>query len=229
MKPLKKLRLKFAFLRLKRALKKLKNFDFTPVNTLEILFSKELSLIQPWQYKGEFFKLLSQYHALNPKFVMEIGTANGGTLFGHCKLAAKNATIISVDLPGGKFGGGYPDWKMPIDQEFACSGQQLHLIRANSTDDATISMVNNLLGGNKLDYILIDGDHTYEGVKKDFEIYSPFVKKGGMIVFHDIAIHPNSACKVDVFLNEIKIDFQHMEYIDDAKQGRFGIGVLINK
>lgn len=119
--------------------------------------------------------------------------------------------------------------KMPICQEFACSGQQLHLIRANSTDDATILMVKNLLGGNKLDYILIDGDHTYEGVKKDFEIYSPFVKKGGMIIFHDIANHPNSACKVDVFWNEIKMDFQHMEYIDYAKQERFGIGVLINK
>lgn len=116
----------------------MKNYDFTPVNTLEYLFSKELSLIQPLQYKGEFLKLLSQYHSLNSKFVMEIGTAYGGTFFGHCKLAAKNLTIISVDVPGGKFGGGYSDCKMPICQEFACSGQQLHLIRANSTDDATI-------------------------------------------------------------------------------------------
>ena len=42
---------------------------------------------------------------------MEIGKAYGGTLFGHCKLAAKYLTIISVDLPGGKFGGGYSDCK----------------------------------------------------------------------------------------------------------------------
>ena len=50
-----------------------------------------------------------------------------------------------------------------------------------------------------------------------------------MIIFHDIAMHPSSTCKVDIFWNEIKEKFEHAEYIDDPKQGRFGIGVLINK
>lgn len=31
----------------------------------------------------------------------------------------------------------------------------------------------------------IDGDHSYEGVKKDFELWEPFVIKSGVISFHD--------------------------------------------
>jgi predicted O-methyltransferase YrrM len=227
MDPFKKLRLEFAFSKLKRSLKRSKDEDFTPSKILELLFSNEFSLIQPWQFKGEFLNLLTQYHSSKPGFVMEIGTANGGTLFAHCKLAAKKATIISIDLPGGKFGGGYPDWKIPLYQEFARTGQHLHLIRASSHEQATLSQVKKLTGANELDYLLIDGDHTYEGVKKDYELYSPFVRKGGMIVFHDIATHPSSTCKVDVFWNEIKTTSEYKEYIDDLKQGKFGIGVLI--
>jgi len=30
-----------------------------------------------------------------------------------------------------------------------------------------------------------DGDHSYEGVKRDFEMYSPLVRPGGIIAFHD--------------------------------------------
>ena len=172
-----KIRLKFAFSKLKNTLKKIKDNDFTPEQILDMLFRNEFALIQPWQFKGEFLKLLKQFYSAQPGFVMEIGTANGGTLFAHCKLALKNATVISVDLPGGKFGGGYPDWKVPVYNEFARSEQQLHLFRANSHEETTVSKIKNILAGNELDYLLIDGDHTYEGVKKDFDLYSPFVKK----------------------------------------------------
>lgn len=36
-----------------------------------------------------------------------------------------------------------------------------------------------------IDLLFIDGDHSYEGVKDDWENFSPFVKKGGWIYFHD--------------------------------------------
>jgi predicted O-methyltransferase YrrM len=36
-----------------------------------------------------------------------------------------------------------------------------------------------------LNFIFIDGDHSYDGVKKDFERFSPFLVKGGIIIFHD--------------------------------------------
>lgn len=36
-----------------------------------------------------------------------------------------------------------------------------------------------------IDFLFLDGDHTEEGVFKDWEIYSPLVKKGGLIALHD--------------------------------------------
>ena len=37
----------------------------------------------------------------------------------------------------------------------------------------------------KLDFIFIDGDHSYEGVKKDFELYSQLLTDKGIIIIHD--------------------------------------------
>jgi predicted O-methyltransferase YrrM len=37
----------------------------------------------------------------------------------------------------------------------------------------------------EIDYIFIDGDHNYTAVKKDFEDWFPFIKKGGYIGLHD--------------------------------------------
>ena len=37
----------------------------------------------------------------------------------------------------------------------------------------------------KIDLLFIDGDHSYEGVKKDFELYSKLISDNGMILIHD--------------------------------------------
>lgn len=36
-----------------------------------------------------------------------------------------------------------------------------------------------------IDMIFIDGDHSYEGVKRDWELFAPFVRQFGVVVFHD--------------------------------------------
>lgn len=38
---------------------------------------------------------------------------------------------------------------------------------------------------NKIDVLFIDGDHSIEGCKLDFELFSPKVAIGGFIAFHD--------------------------------------------
>jgi len=37
----------------------------------------------------------------------------------------------------------------------------------------------------KIEFLWIDGDHEYNSVKKDFLLWEPFLKKGGVIAFHD--------------------------------------------
>lgn len=179
------------------------------------------------QIKQEFIELLKIFQELNPKYIMEIGTAYGGTLFCFCKLAPEDATIISLDLPEGPFGGGYPEWKISIYQAFAKENQKLYLLRKDSHMEETLEEVRKILNSNQLDFLFIDGDHTYEGVKKDFEMYGPLVRKGGIIAFHDIVENfwrdPTVGC--NKFFKEL--NYNKKQIIFDKNQGWAGIGFIV--
>jgi predicted O-methyltransferase YrrM len=87
--------------------------------------------------------------------------------------------------------------------------------------------VKRLLGPLALDVLFIDGDHTYEGVKRDFLMYKPLVRNGGLIALHDIVPHPSHPdVKVDIFWKELKQQFPTREIVADWKQGWGGIGVV---
>jgi predicted O-methyltransferase YrrM len=40
----------------------------------------------------------------------------------------------------------------------------------------------------RLDFLFIDGDHAYPAVLEDFLVWSPFLKEGGIIAFHDFFV-----------------------------------------
>ena len=63
------------------------------------------SSLRALQIDEELANLVRDVRKLNPGAVLEIGTAKGGTLFLWARLARPDATIVSIDLPGGKFGG----------------------------------------------------------------------------------------------------------------------------
>jgi predicted O-methyltransferase YrrM len=85
-----------------------------------------------------------------------------------------------------------------------------------------------ILGDTPVDFLFIDGDHTYEGVKKDYEMYSPLVKKGGLIAFHDICYHAQEPrCQVDKFWKEVKKGKKATEIIDNTDKAWGGIGVIL--
>lgn len=171
------------------------------------------------QARSEILQLGKLLQESAPKRSMEIGTNYGGTLFLLCTLSPPKATIISLDLPSGPFGGGYPRRKIPLFRRFPKAGQQLHLIRGDSHSQETKERVLGILGGKQLDYLFLDGDHTYSGVRRDFEMYSPLVRRGGMVAFHDIVTyHQESKCQVAKFWSEIKNHYAHREIIDNSNQ-----------
>ncbi len=203
----------------------------TPDAIMRFLWNAGDGVIAPGQSKLELSQLLNwikQQPA--PKAVLEIGTARGGTLFCWCALAAPDATIISLDLPGGVHGGGYPPWKLNFYRQFAGPKQKIHLIRGDSHSQLMLEEVKKVLLPGWLDFLFIDGDHTLEGVRSDYEMYSPLVKPGGTIIFHDICIHRvEFDCHVDEFWNKLKQGREYWEFIENPKQGVYGIGVTIAK
>ena len=182
------------------------------------------------QKPDELSELLYLIEERTPQNVLEIGTYAGGTLYCLCRLAQSDATIISIDKPAGRFGGGYTDERAEeMQQLFPRDGQALNLIRDDSHLSSTLERVEEILDGRQLDLLFIDGDHTYEGVKRDFQMYSPLVRQGGMIAFHDIVEHsPETGCEVARYWNEIRDDYEYLELaVVPYRWG--GIGVLWQK
>lgn len=160
------------------AVAKLKTFKFRDLESLvDFACNFCFGIIKPTQVKEEILELLKILQQHKPKYILEIGTASGGTLFLFCQVAHPEAKIISIDLAGGKFGGGYPKWKIPLYKSFAKDNQKIYLIRGDSHKWSTLKKVEAILDGERLDFLFIDGDHTYKGVKRDFEMYSKLVKR----------------------------------------------------
>jgi predicted O-methyltransferase YrrM len=180
--------------------------------------------LAPVQVPEEMALLLKDVRSLAPNRVLEIGTCKGGSLYMWTRVAQPSATIVSVDLPGGKYGGGYSKLRTPIYRRFARVQQQLHLLRANSHASETLAEVKQLFGAEPIDFLFIDGDHSYEGVKQDWEMYSPLVRKGGLVVFHDVAGNYGETHAKRVW-DDIKTGYSHREYMFHP-EGFYGIGVL---
>lgn len=183
--------------------------------------------IPGWQVRSEFLAMVDTALAAKPARILEIGTARGATLLCWCRMASTQ--VISVDLPGGIHGGGYHPFRQSLYQGFTHGrpGVRLDLFQADSHSPATRASVEAVLRGEKLDVLFIDGDHSYAGVKTDFDLWSPLVRSGGLVFFHDILPHTQVAdCEVDRLWSELKPLYKHQEFINDPAQGWAGIGVL---
>jgi cephalosporin hydroxylase len=166
--------------------------------------------------------------------VVEIGTARGGTFAAWCALARRDALLVSIDLPGGAHGGGYSEDDAERYRTYARSEQRVQFLRRDSHDPGTREELARLLGPRQVDFLMIDGDHTYDGVAADYRMYAPLVAGGGLIAFHDILPHPQvPECEVDRLWAELKQTHDHLEFTDpghDRGWGQWGgIGVLVHR
>ena len=180
------------------------------------------------QKKNEILRFLSLASNLNPRIICEIGTRKGGTLILLSRVAASDATLISIDLK-------YPYVRFPdILKRMILPNQKLICIEKSSTDPKTEKFVGKLLGDKKIDLLFIDGDHSYNGVSNDYKRFKKYVNPEGVIAFHDI--HPDSfslfGLKTETYVGDVPrfwneiINVEKMEFIEDKKQDGCGIGVL---
>lgn len=193
--------------------------------TFEFKGYGEFESIESLQKKKELEELVEKIQSIKPTKIMEIGTANGGTFYTWNRSFDSLELAVSLDLPGGQFGGGYSKKQAEFFKNF--SNVKKEFVREDSHADKTKKNISNILDGEKLDFLFIDGDHTYEGVKQDFEMYKDFVREGGIIAFHDIVDHPhNPDCNVDRFWEELKEEYETEEIIEKEDQTWAGIGIL---
>lgn len=166
------------------------------------------------QEHNELRDLCMRVKEHKPKVIAEIGTWNGGTFYVWTRINPAAKKIISIDLPDGQYGGGYDEKRIKFFKEFASDKPEmnLHFIRGDSKSDETVSKLKSLLGEDKIDFLYIDGDHTYDGIKKDFEIYVNFMSKDGLVGFHDINTF-KTGYGVNQYWNELKQNYKFEEFI----------------
>ena len=201
----------------------------SPEQLVDFAFTAGDGFLRPMQNPREITELVRLVQEKKPRRVLEIGTAKGGTLFLLTQAAADDALIVSVDLPFGINGGGYPEWKSDIYRKFARPGQTLQLMRADSHSSDTRDRVKAIVGDQGFDVIMIDADHSYAGAKTDYDLYSPLAAPGGIVVLHDV-LHNRFDAEIDVapLWNELKAKHgtAAREIVDDPEQGVFGLGVI---
>jgi predicted O-methyltransferase YrrM len=179
------------------------------------------------QKRDEFEHLIDLVMKLEPKVILEIGSKTGGSLLAW-RIAAPDANIISISLTGGTFGGGAVEpWVLVYDEPLQIVNSWFDL---DSHDTDTLTAVLKLLGNEPIDFLFIDGDHTYEGSRQDFAMYSWLVRRGGLIAFHDILPHPaDQGVFVRKLWKQLKTRFDTEEFLGDGLRDLElwgGIGVI---
>jgi cephalosporin hydroxylase len=130
------------------------------------------------QHPREFDALLALYMSLCPRCVLEIGSWHGGTLKQWIKRAPRGAMVVSIDL-----GTSNPEQWHTWARD---AGIRLFCLAGRSQEPDIIDEARRL---GPYDFAFIDGDHTYEAVKADFENYRTMMAPGGVMAFHDILAH----------------------------------------
>lgn len=185
-------------------------------------------LIFAMQKPREILAFLREAADPAPQVVVEIGTAAAGVLYLLSRIADSDALLISIDLPGGRFGGGYAAWRKPVYRRLGLPGQRIVLLRGSSHDAAVRAKVDSLLGDRQIDLLFIDGDHSLAGVRSDLSHFGARVRKGGRIALHDISSNPaDPGVEVPILWKELSQLPRSVEFIDPSPPPGYGIGLLV--
>lgn len=106
---------------------------------------------------------------------LEIGTYRGGTF-----------SILSDFFAPGK----HIAIDIMIQPEIPSLFESINgqLVLGDSRLKSTVDQVKDILCNDKLDLIFIDSDHKFEQVSQEYANFTPFLRDGGLVIFHDIAI-----------------------------------------
>jgi hypothetical protein len=147
---------------------------------LEIFNSLEtpIQCREEWLAFMEYCASYFEHRGIDHPIVLEIGTRLNQQKPFYEKLLG--ALHIGIDITDAE---GKPD------------------IIGDSAAPETVERVRSMLAGRLVDLLFIDGDHTYEGVKRDFETYAPLTRH--IIAFHDINLEWEGA-GIKRFWDELK-------------------------
>ena len=204
-----------------KALRELGWLADAPID-IDALVAKSQEVFMAIQNPSELRTFLELLAERRPKVVVEIGTASGGHFYCLSQVADPSAVMVSIDFPGGDYGFSPTNNECKLYATFGPPGQRFEFIRQSSLFHTTLPLLKEKLDGREIDLLYLDGDHTYGGMKWDYERYSPLVAKDGLIGIHDIWEIPDAAPywkigqEAPVFWRELSARVKSREIIDSS-------------
>ena len=181
---------------------------------------------KPWpQYQKEIQGFIQLLLDEGCKSYLEIGCRYGDTWHAVGMALPKHSKLVAVDLPGAKSGqkhkGGHQNsfiYLKRAKKDLQRHNRDAHVIIGDSQDKIIIGTVKWFA---PFDAILIDGDHTANGVRQDLENYGPMAK---FVAFHDIVGTGKWARQIRPIFLEYAEGKKSVEFVRDGL--RRGIGVV---
>ena len=196
--------------------------SFNPLDyPLIFSYPERLTLPSPWVEHIPFaFYIVS---AIKPKKIIELGTYKGNSYCAFCQ-AVKELSLdtkcYAVDTWRGDKHGGY------FGDEILTELRQHHDVRYGTFSEliqATFDDAVNQFLDNEIDLLHIDGLHTYEAVKHDFEMWHAKLSDSAVVLFHDIAVKENDF-GVWKFWEEIRQAYPSFEFFFGNGLGVLAVG-----
>ncbi len=140
----------------------------------------------------ESYLIASLVKLLRPKRLFEFGTFEGRTTLQLALNSPEDALIYTVDLPDNplptRYTRAYPDEASrragPVGHCYSCC-PEASKIRQVLGDSATLDY-SEVEG--KIDFIFVDGDHSYDYVRRDSENAFKMLSPTGLILWHDYGV-----------------------------------------
>lgn len=160
----------------------------------------EHNLVNIQQHEWEMRTFLAMaLEELKPERTVELGTYKGFTGALLSLITSKQTVSIDIENHGTEASRPY--------------GHHLDCITGDACNDYAVVVALGILEG-PIDLLFIDDGHYYETIVKEVALWSPYVRPGGWIVFHDINplanIGPHGtqpdAVQVPRFWQELKAD-----------------------
>lgn len=138
---------------------------------------------------------------------LEIGCSEGDTTlhllsnFSNLKLHGIDPYNKYIDWNGNDLNESHMSRTIKIFEDKIAPYKKQHVLHKDFSDNVIDKFKNN-----SLDFIFIDGLHTYEQVLKDCRNYYPKIRSGGVFSGHDYRVIPDVNRAVNEFANEVNIN-----------------------
>ena len=181
----------------------------------------------------EFGPLMQQLISFNRyKTIVEIGVACGTTtlyLCNGCKTNGGKVYGFDVWESHGQWSQ-FPALSSKQDVEHYLNSNNVHNYALYKQNTKEVNFNNLLNSIGVIDFAFIDGDHSYDGVKNDFDKIYNRMSSSGMIVFHDtLVIDGCREFMIDLRTKYNDGTFDIIEFPFGNIDRRVGISVLMKR